>query len=187
MTAIRSVLVTLAAFAALTVLPAVAQPTANQVTAVRNACPADYRAHCASVPPGGQAALSCLMKNLSSLSAACQKAVSAAVGPTQPAAATPPAAASSAPAATTPAPAAAPAPATPAPAAPAATAPAAAQALPALSPREELAVLRIGCGPDFRMLCAGAEPGGGRIVGCLSAHRAQLSPRCVRALSTLRQ
>jgi hypothetical protein len=156
-------------------LPASAQPTANQVTAVRNACPADYRAHCASVPPGGQAALSCLMQNLSSLSAACQKAVSAAVGPAPPAAAAAPAPATTT---ATPAPAATAAPAAAAPAPP---------PMPALTPRQELAVLRFGCGPDVRTLCPGTHPGGGRIAGCLSAHRAELSPRCVRALSTLRQ
>jgi hypothetical protein len=178
MTTLRLVL---AAFAATALaVPASAQPTANQVTAVRNACPADYRAHCASVPPGGQAALSCLMQNLSSLSAACQKAVSAAVGPA------PPAGASTAPATQAPATAATPAPAA-APAAPAAAPAAAAPAVPALTPREEIAVLRIGCGPDVRTLCAGTQPGGGRIAACLSAHRADLSPRCVRALSTLRR
>jgi hypothetical protein len=175
MTTLRLVVATFAAI--VVALPASAQPTANQVTAVRNACPADYRAHCASVTPGGQAAFACLKQNLSSLSPACQKAVSAATGPA------PPAAAPTAPA--TQAPAATPAPAAPGAApAPAATA---APAVPALTPREELAVLRIGCGPDVRTLCAGTQPGGGRIAGCLSAHRAELSPRCVRALSTLRQ
>ena len=56
------------------------QPTAGQITAIRSKCPADYRSYCASVPPGGQAALACLAKNIGSLSAACKDAVSAATG-----------------------------------------------------------------------------------------------------------
>ena len=104
------------------------QPTAGQITAIRSKCPADYRSYCASVPPGGQAALACLAKNIGSLSAACKDAVSAATG-AEPAPAAPAAAsdgAASAPAAGTAAPTVAPAPpaaSTAAPAAPAARLP----------------------------------------------------------------
>ncbi|MGA8382237.1 MAG: hypothetical protein WB710_14035, partial [Stellaceae bacterium] len=57
-------------------LPAVAQqPTAAQRNAIRQACPADYQAHCASVPTGGRASLVCLQQHASSLSAACRRAV----------------------------------------------------------------------------------------------------------------
>ena len=166
------------------------QPTAGQITAIRSKCPADYRSYCASVPPGGQAALACLAKNIGSLSAACKDAVSAATG-AEPAPAAPAAAsdgAASAPAAGTAAPTVAPAPPAASTAAPAAPAAAAApQAVPALSPREELAIIRFACGPDVRSLCAGTPPGGGRIIACLAAHRASLSPRCVKALAGARQ
>lgn len=52
-------------------------PTDAQRNAIRSACRADYQAHCASVPPGGEASLQCLQKNMSSLSSGCQSAVRA--------------------------------------------------------------------------------------------------------------
>jgi hypothetical protein len=159
------------------------QPSSAQIAAVRSSCPADYRAHCASVPPGGQASLACLVKNMGSLSAACRNAVAAASGTSAgqaPAAARP----AASPDASAPA---APAASAPAPAPAQAAAPPPAPGAPALPPREELALLRIGCGADFRLLCRGTPPGGGRILSCLSTHRASLSPQCVRALVQLRQ
>ena len=49
--------------------PAVAQgPTEAQREAVKSECRSDYIAHCSSVPPGGEASLQCLQKNMSSLS-----------------------------------------------------------------------------------------------------------------------
>src|SRR4051812_2568080 len=59
---------------------AAAAPTEAQQSAIRSACQSDYRAHCASVSPGGAAALQCLQQNLASLSPACQSAVGAASG-----------------------------------------------------------------------------------------------------------
>ncbi len=38
------------------------------------------------------------------------------------------------------------------------------------------------CKSDFDRECSGTEPGGGRIVACLSAHEATLSPVCKQAL-----
>ena len=80
------------------------QPTDEQRSAIRSACRADYEANCASVPPGGMASLQCLQKDMSSLSAACQRAVSAiepaAAAPKAEAAPTPSAPAATAPAAT---------------------------------------------------------------------------------------
>jgi len=38
-------------------------------------------AHCSSVPPGGEASLQCLQKNMSSLSSSCQSAVRAVEAP----------------------------------------------------------------------------------------------------------
>ncbi|WP_036259326.1 hypothetical protein [Methylocapsa aurea] len=170
--------------------PALAQqPTAAQTSAIRSACQSDYRANCASVPPGGSAALACLQKNAANLSPACKTAVNAVGGAPAPAATTaaaPSAAASPAPASpaasstatgAASAPAAALAP-TPAPAKPA-TPP---QAFPPLSPREELMVLRNACGADFRALCAGVQLGQGRAIGCLRANGPSLSDRCKGAL-----
>jgi hypothetical protein len=61
------------------------QPSAAQVGAIRAACRADYKANCASVQPGGPAALACLKKNLAALSPECQKAVGAVGGASAPA------------------------------------------------------------------------------------------------------
>jgi hypothetical protein len=61
------------------------QPSPAQVSAIRAACRADYRANCSNVQPGGPAALACLKKNLAALSPECQKAVGAAGGAATPA------------------------------------------------------------------------------------------------------
>jgi hypothetical protein len=72
----------------------VATPTYSQAlndiqrNAIRSACRADCQAHCASVPAGGQSALQCLQKNMSSLSSGCQGAVRAVETPAVPRAAT---------------------------------------------------------------------------------------------------
>jgi hypothetical protein len=56
--------------------PAGAQaPTQAQQSAIRSACPSDFRAHCAGVQPGGQAALACLQQNMAKLSPGCQSAL----------------------------------------------------------------------------------------------------------------
>jgi hypothetical protein len=193
--------------------PLLAQaPTDAQRSAIRSACRSDYIAHCSSVPPGGLESLQCLQKNMASLSGACKTAVNAveappaaksetpaaapkaetpaAAEPAKPAAPTAPAAA---PKATTTAPkkpGAAPAAAGASTAAPAAGAAPAAAAAPAavivlrpMRPREELFVLRSACGGDVRSLCAGVQPGGGRIVQCLATNAASLSPACKDVLS----
>lgn len=131
-------------------------PSSAQVSAIKSACRSDYPKVCASVPPGGAPALECLEKNKARVSAACAKAVNAASGG---------GAAAAAPTAT-----------------PAATAaPAAVPAvivLRPLRPREELFIIRSACGADIRTLCAGVEPGGGRIVQCIASNAASLSPGC---------
>src|ERR1700728_2560311 len=66
--------------------PAANKPSSAQVAAIRSACRSDYQQNCAGVPTGGAAALSCLQKNKESLSASCQKAVSAVGGTAAPAA-----------------------------------------------------------------------------------------------------
>ncbi len=176
-------------------LPASAQgPSEAQREAVKAQCRSDYMAHCSSIPPGGEASLQCLAKNMSSLSPSCQaavRAVEASVETPKPAAATPPAAT-----AKTGTPATAAKPATPAPkgtaakqpaSAPATTtaaAPAGAAAAPArlvlrkMLPREELFVTRSVCSADIGTLCQGVVPGGGRIMQCLSARSVSLSSGC---------
>jgi hypothetical protein len=152
----------LAAFLALAG-PAVAQQANEaQRNAIRQACPADYQAHCASVPPGGKPAFDCLARNLAKLSPRCQRAVKAVVAgvsrhtPVSSAAHAPPSAVAAAPAA---------------------------QPMPL---REELMLLRQSCGGDFRALCEGVSLGGGRAIACLHAHHNALSPQCAGALSAAR-
>src|SRR5882757_2917626 len=67
--------------------PAFSQaPTQAQRDAIKSECRSDYMAHCSSIPPGGEASLQCLQKNMSSLAPGCQSAVRAVEAP---AAATP--------------------------------------------------------------------------------------------------
>ena len=73
--------------------PAFSQaPTDAQRSAIRSQCRSDYMAHCSSVPPGGEASLQCLQKNMASLSAGCQSAVRAVEPPGAPKAEAAPAA-----------------------------------------------------------------------------------------------
>lgn len=44
-----------------------------------------------------------------------------------------------------------------------------------------VAALRSGCAADAQKLCAGVQPGGGRIVACLKEHRDALSDQCKQA------
>lgn len=137
------------------------QPSSVQVAAIKSACRADYPKVCAGVPPGGAPALECLEKNKARVSAACAKAVTAAAGSGG-------------------------ATATAAPAAAAGAAPAAAPSvivLRPLRPREELFIVRSACGADIRTLCAGVQPGGGRIVQCIAGNAASLSPGCKDVLA----
>ena len=63
-------------------------PSQAQRDAIKAQCRSDYMAHCSSVPPGGEASLQCLQKNMSSLSSSCQSAVRAVEAPAAPAATT---------------------------------------------------------------------------------------------------
>jgi len=47
-----------------------------------------------------------------------------------------------------------------------------------MRPREVLFVMRSACGADVRTLCAGVDPGGGRILQCLVSNASSLSPDC---------
>jgi hypothetical protein len=133
------------------------QPTQAQADAIRQSCRAEYQSLCASVSPGGSAALQCLRSNMSSLSPGCQSAVSA-VGGTSAAA-----------------PSAAPQGSTSAPA-----------GVPPPTPRERAMMMRQACGADFRALCQGVALGGGRALACLADHRESLSEPCRGALAQMR-
>ena len=146
--------------------PAAKKPSSAQVAAIRSACRSDYQENCADVPTGGAAALRCLEKNKANLSPNCQKAVSAAGGTAAPAAGGAPADTATA----------SPEAATAAPAAPALV-------LRPMRPREIIFALMSGCGEDARALCRDVPPGGGRIVQCLAAQAASLSPACANVLS----
>jgi hypothetical protein len=169
------------------------QPSPDQVNAVRQSCRADFMANCSGVQPGGRDAMECLKRNADKLSQACRAAVSA-IGPAL-APATAPAVAQPAPA-TPPKPVTRPAakanmpaspPATQAvapPMPPAVAAPAVAPLYPRpfMLPRKRLAIVAI-CGVDARTLCAGVDPGGGRIISCLAENASRLTPECYDALA----
>jgi cysteine rich repeat protein len=141
--------------------PVTKKPSSAQVSAIRSACRSDYQKSCAGVPTGGAAALSCLEKHKSELSQDCQQAVSGASTANAPAGA----------------------PAADQTAAPtAATAPMQPLVLRRMLPREELFVART-CGGDIGALCAGVPAGGGRIMRCLAAQPASLSPACSDVLT----
>ncbi len=146
--------------------PATKKPSSAQVAAIRSTCRSDYQQNCAGVPTGGAAALSCLQKNTENLSASCQKAVSAVGNSGAPAAGGAPSDS-----------------ATADPAAMPAAAPTPAMVLRPMRPREVIFVLRSGCGEDARALCSDVPPGGGRIMQCLAAQPASLSPACSGVLS----
>jgi len=145
--------------------PSPAKPNDVQAAAIRSACRADYQKNCASVPPGGSAALSCLQKNKSKLSQGCQLAIGGAGAAAAVPSEAPPVAGAS--------PGATPAPA-PLP------------TLRPMRPREELMILRSACGGDVRTLCDGVPLGGGRIAQCLASHAASLSPACKSVLLQFR-
>src|SRR5579883_1517850 len=154
------------------------KPSSAQLAAIRSACRSDYPKVCGGVPTGGAQALQCLDKNKAGVSPACQNAVAAvAGGAAAPAGSAPAQEAAASPAA----PAAAPAAPSSAAAAPAAAPPAI--VLRPMRPREVLFVMRSACGADVRTLCAGVDPGGGRILQCLISNASSLSPDCRAVLS----
>jgi hypothetical protein len=175
-------------------------PTDAQRSAIRSQCRSDYIAHCSSVPPGGEASLQCLQKNMASLSAACQGAVRAVEPPAAPKAeAAPPktepaaepktesataprtepapAAAKPAETATAPAPKAAETPA-------AAAAPKAAAGTGAKKPSSaQIAAIRSSCRADYPRVCAGVPTGGEAALSCLEKSKAKVSASCQQALN----
>ena len=130
-------------------------PTDAQRNAIRSACRADYQAHCASIPPGGEASLQCLQKNMSSLSSGCQSAVRAVEPAAAPKAETAPAAAPKAAASTT------------------TNKPIDAQA----------AAIRSACRSDYQKVCAGVPTGGAPALQGLEKNKAKVSAPCAQAVN----
>jgi hypothetical protein len=149
------------------VTPAFSQaPTDAQRSAIRSECRSDYEAHCASIPPGGEASLQCLQKNMSSLAPGCQAAVKAVEAPAEPKAESAPAAK---PAAET---------------APAAAAPKAAASAPANKPSSaQVAAIRSACRSDYQKVCAGVPTGGAAALQCLEKNKSKVSGPCEKAVS----
>ena len=42
------------------------------------------------------------------------------------------------------------------------------------------------CKADYERLCPGVQPGGGRIIGCLKAHKEEVSIGCGKALQAMK-
>ena len=155
-----------------TVVAALAQsPTEAQREAIKSECRSDYMAHCSSVPPGGEASLQCLQKNMSSLAPGCQSAVRAVEAP----AAAPKA--ESAPAA--PKTEAAPAAATAKPAAESTKASTAAKQ----PTSAQISAIRSACRSDYPKVCAGVPTGGAPALQCLEKNKGKLSPACEKAVA----
>jgi hypothetical protein len=158
--------------------PAFSQPpTDAQRNAIRSECRSDYEAHCASIPPGGEASLQCLQTNMSSLSSSCQAAVRAVETPPAPKAESAPAAAPKAGSATA-SPAAEPA----APIAPPA-AKAAASTTAKRPSSAQVAAIRSACRSDYQKACAGVPTGGAAALNCLKKNESKLSPGCQQAVN----
>jgi len=156
-----------------TVAPAFAQaPSQAQRDAIKSQCRSDYMAHCSSVPPGGEASLQCLQKNMSSLSSSCQSAVRAVEAPAAPAATT------AKPAEAAPAKSAAPAAATTA--APKSAEPKAAATQPTST---QISAIRTACRSDYPKVCAGVPTGGAPALQCLEKNKAKLSAACGNAVA----
>src|SRR6478609_296260 len=147
-------------------------PSQAQRDAIKAQCRSDYMAHCSSVPPGGEASLQCLQKNMSSLSSSCQSAVRAVEAPDAPAATT------AKPAEAAPAKSAAPAAATTA--APKSAEPKAAATQPTSA---QISAIRNACRSDYPKVCAGVPTGGAPALQCLEKNKVKLSAACGNAVA----
>ena len=153
--------------------PAFSQaPSQAQRDAIKSECRSDYMAHCSSIPPGGEASLQCLQKNMASLAPGCQGAVKAVEAPAAPKAESAPAAETAKPAAET---------AVPKSSAPAAAAPKAATAKQPSS--AQISAIRSACRSDYPKVCAGVPTGGAPALQCLEKNKAKLSAGCEKAVA----
>jgi hypothetical protein len=151
-------------------------PSEAQREAVKSACRSDYMAHCSSVQPGGEAALQCLAKNMSSLSAGCQsavRAIEASAAPKNEPAGAAPAGASKTETTT---------------AKPAAeqgeSKPAATTAATVKKPTDaQVSAIRGACRGDYPKVCAGVPTGGAPALECLEKNKARVSAACGKALA----
>jgi hypothetical protein len=197
-----------AALVAASFIASAAEPTQAQSAAVRQACRADYEKVCAAVPPGGAPALECLKQHILKVSQPCQASL-AAIGPgSAPIPKAPDLAAVQRKAlAGTPtqqkgaAGAAAATQSAGAAGASTQTASAGGVLNSAAAPsgvanrppengepskipfREEVAIAREACGPEYRQYCAMVRPGGGRAIACLAANDASLTPACKKVVA----
>ena len=155
--------------------PAFSQaPTQAQRDAIKSECRSDYMAHCSSIPPGGEASLQCLQKNMSSLAPGCQSAVKAVEAPAAPKAESAPAAETAKPAAETAKPATE----------PKTSAPAAPKAAAAKQPTSaQISAIRSACRSDYPKVCAGVPTGGAPALQCLEKNKAKLSAGCEKAVA----
>ena len=147
-----------------------------QKAAVKSACRSDYMAHCSSVQPGGEAAVQCLAKNMSSLSPGCQsavRAIEASVAPKSEPTTTEAAPAAAPKTETTPAQPAAEPKSEPRPAATAAKKPT----------RAQVSAIRSACRGDYPKVCAGVPTGGAPALECLEKNKARVSAACGKALA----
>jgi cysteine rich repeat protein len=158
-------------------------PSEAQREAIKSQCRSDYMAHCSSIPPGGEASLQCLAKNMSSLSASCASAVRAAEAPAAPKAETAPkpdAAAAATKTDSAPAPAKTEAP----PAATTAAKPKAAGTQAKPQPTEaQVSAIRSACRSDYQKFCPGVSTGGAPALKCLEKNKASVSPGCGEAVA----
>lgn len=131
------------------------QPSGAERAAIRQACQADFMSRCAGVQPGGAQALQCLQGHAPELSAGCRSALAAIGGA---------AAASTVAVALPP--------------------PVIEQPIGPIGPlpvRFRLEILNI-CRAEQAQFCSGVPAGGGRLIDCLVANQASISPGCRRAL-----
>jgi Cysteine rich repeat len=134
--------------------PAAAQPSPEEIAAIRQACRSDFISHCSGVQPGGREALQCLERNAAQLSTECSSAVGAVAAPkaeteTKPEAQQPAAAAATPPQPSRP------------------------------SAQDELAAVQQACTiKDFMSHCSWIQPGNPELLLCLRANAAELSPAC---------
>jgi hypothetical protein len=158
--------------------PALSQgPSEAQREAVKSQCRSDYMAHCSSIPPGGEASLQCLAKNMSSLSAGCASAVRAVEAAAAPKS-------EPAPAAAAPAKESAPAAAKPATETAAPKAAASPAAAPAKQPTSaQVSAIKSACRSDYPKVCAGVPTGGAPALQCLEKNKAKLSAGCEKAVA----
>jgi hypothetical protein len=169
--------------------PAFSQaPSEAQREAIKSQCRSDYMAHCSSIPPGGEASLQCLQKNMASLAPGCQGAVKAVEAPAAPKAESTPAATGK-PAAEAAKPSAEPKTSeskssesktsesksseSAAPKAAAAKQPSSAQ----------ISAIRSACRSDYPKVCAGVPTGGAPALHCLEKNKARLSAGCGKAVA----